>query len=176
LNVLLDEDRAIVSNIPGTTRDTIEDNFTINGVNFRFIDTAGIRITKDEIESFGIERTFKAIDKAEIILYMVDITETTIDDIEQELLFLENEVDFINKKFIIVANKIDQLEDLPVHFSNWNDYEVVYISARRDVNIELLKEMLSSHISKNNIIEGTSTNQCSSLRYFLKNSRSNHKN
>jgi tRNA modification GTPase len=168
LNVLLDDDRAIVSHIPGTTRDTIEDNFTINGVNFRFIDTAGIRITKDEIESFGIERTFKAIDKAEIILYMVDINETTIDDIEQELLFLENEVDFINKKFIIVANKIDKLEDLPVHFSHWNEYEVVYISARRDVNIELLKEILSSHVSKNNIIEGTLLTNARHYDIFLK--------
>ena len=87
LNVLLDEDRAIVSHIPGTTRDTIEDNFTIDGINFRFIDTAGIRITKDELESYGIDRTFKAIDRAEVILYLVDITETTIEEVEQELLF-----------------------------------------------------------------------------------------
>lgn len=168
LNLLLDDDRAIVSHIPGTTRDTIEDNFTINGVNFRFIDTAGIRITKDEIESYGIERTFKAIDKAEVILYVVDITETTIDDIEQELLFLENEVDFINKKFIIVANKIDQLEDLPVHFSHWNDYEVVYISAKRDVNIDTLKEMLTSHISRYNITEGTLLTNARHYDIFLK--------
>lgn len=168
LNLLLDDDRAIVSHIPGTTRDTIEDNFTINGVNFRFIDTAGIRITKDEIESYGIERTFKAIDKAEVILYVVDITETTIDDIEQELLFLENEVDFINKKFIIVANKIDQLEDLPVHFSHWNDYEVVYISAKRDVNIDTLKEMLTAHISRYNITEGTLLTNARHYDIFLK--------
>jgi tRNA modification GTPase len=168
LNALLDDDRAIVSHIPGTTRDTIEDNFTINGVNFRLIDTAGIRITKDEIETIGIERTFKAIDKAEIILYMVDITDTTIEDIEQELLFLENEVDFIHKKFIIVANKIDKLEDLPSHFSQWNDYDVVYISARKDVNIEILKEMLNSHIAENNISEGTLLTNIRHYEIFLK--------
>lgn len=168
LNALLDDDRAIVSHIPGTTRDTIEDNFTINGVNFRLIDTAGIRMTKDEIESIGIERTFKAIDKAEIILYMVDITDTTIEDIEQELLFLENEVDFIHKKFIIVANKIDKLEDLPSHFSQWIDYEVVYISARKDVNIDTLKEMLSSHITENNITEGTLLTNARHYDIFLK--------
>ena len=168
LNALLDDERAIVSHIPGTTRDTIEDNFTINGVNFRLIDTAGIRITKDEIESIGIERTFKAIDKAEIILYMVDITDTTIEDIEQELLFLENEVDFIHKKFIIVANKIDKLEDLPSHFSQWIDYDVVYISARKDVNIDTLKEMLSSHITENNITEGTLLTNARHYDIFLK--------
>jgi len=79
LNTLLKDDRAIVSHIPGTTRDTIEDNFTINGINFRFIDTAGIRLTDNEIETFGIERTFKAIDKADLILYMIDISETSLE-------------------------------------------------------------------------------------------------
>lgn len=168
LNVLLDEDRAIVSHIPGTTRDTIEDNFTIDGINFRFIDTAGIRITKDEVESYGIERTFKAIDRAEVILYLVDITETTIEEVEQELLFLENETDFINKVFIIVANKIDKLEDFPSRFSTWNEYEIVYISARKNVNIDLLKEVLASQINKYAITDNTLLTNVRHYDLFLK--------
>lgn len=168
LNVLLDEDRAIVSHIPGTTRDTIEDNFTIDGINFRFIDTAGIRITKDEVESFGIERTFKAIDRAEVILYLVDITDTTIEEVEQELLFLENEIDFINKAFIIVANKIDKLEDFPSRFSTWNEYEIVYISARKNVNIDLLKEVLASQINKYAITDNTLLTNVRHYDLFLK--------
>jgi len=155
LNALLNDDRAIVSHIPGTTRDTIEDNFTINGITFRFIDTAGIRISQDEIESFGIERTFKAIDKAEIILYMLDITDTSIEEVEKELLFLENEIDFIQKKFIIVANKIDQLNELPPHFCDWNDYDVAYISAKRKVNIDSILDLLSAHVAQNRIVDTT---------------------
>jgi tRNA modification GTPase len=72
LNALLKDDRAIVSDIHGTTRDTIEDTIDINGVTFRFIDTAGIRQTTDEIEQIGIERNYGAIEKARIILWMID--------------------------------------------------------------------------------------------------------
>ncbi|HPT53114.1 MAG TPA: tRNA uridine-5-carboxymethylaminomethyl(34) synthesis GTPase MnmE, partial [Bacteroidales bacterium] len=80
LNAMLQEDRAIVSHIPGTTRDTIEDVFTIEGISFRFIDTAGIRSSDDEIEQFGIQRTFRAIEKADIILYLIDINDTSISE------------------------------------------------------------------------------------------------
>jgi len=155
LNCLLEDDRAIVSHIPGTTRDTIEDNFTINGTNFRFIDTAGIRLTDNEIEFFGIERTFKAIDKADIILYMIDISETSLEDIEKELLFLENEIDSIRKKLIIVANKIDQLNELPKHLTEWDDYDIVFISAKRNVNIDEIREILTQHIDRYNISDTT---------------------
>jgi tRNA modification GTPase len=155
LNCLLDDDRAIVSHIPGTTRDTIEDNFTINGKNFRFIDTAGIRLTDDEIETYGIERTFKAIDKADIILYIIDISETSLEEVEKELMFLENEIDFVNKKLIIVANKIDQLNELPRHFSDWNEYDIAFVSAKRKVNIETIRELLTQHIDKHNIADTT---------------------
>jgi tRNA modification GTPase len=155
LNCLLNDERAIVSHIPGTTRDTVEDNFTINGTNFRFIDTAGIRLTDDEIETFGIERTFKAIDKADIILYMIDISNTSLEDVEKELIFLENEIDFIHKKLIIVANKIDQLNELPKHFNDWEEYDIAFISAKRNVNIEEIRDLLSQHIDQHNIVETT---------------------
>ena len=82
LNALLGDDRAIVSDIPGTTRDTVEDTFTYHGTTFRFIDTAGIRTSEDEIENFGIERTFKAVENADIVLYLIDINATTIDDVD----------------------------------------------------------------------------------------------
>ena len=155
LNCLLNDERAIVSHIPGTTRDTVEDNFTINGTNFKFIDTAGIRLTDDEIETFGIERTFKAIDKADIILYMIDISSTSLEDVEKELIFLENEIDFIHKKLIIVANKIDQLNELPKHFNDWEEYDIAFISAKRNVNIEEIRELLTQHIDQHNIAETT---------------------
>jgi len=155
LNCLLKDDRAIVSHIPGTTRDTIEDNFTINGINFRFIDTAGIRLTDDEVETFGIERTFKAIDKADTILYMIDISETSLEEVEKELLFLENETDFIHKKLIIVANKIDQLNELPKHFIEWEEYDIAFISAKRNVNIDDIRELLIKHVEKQKITDTT---------------------
>ena len=155
LNCLLKDDRAIVSHIPGTTRDTIEDNFNINGINFRFIDTAGIRITNDEIETFGIERTFKAIDKADIILYMIDITETSLDEVEKELLFLENEIEFNRKKLIIVANKIDELNELPKNFTEWEEYDIAFISAKRNVNIDEIRDLLTQHIDQKDIADTT---------------------
>ena len=163
LNALLKDDRAIVSHIPGTTRDTIEDNFNINGINFRFIDTAGIRLTDDEIETFGIERTFKAIDKADIILYMIDISETSLEEVEKELLFLENEIDFIHKKLILVANKIDHLNELPKHFTDWEEYDIAFISAKRNVNIDDIRELLTQHIDKKNI---TDTALLTNVRHY----------
>ena len=77
LNVLLNEDKAIVSDIHGTTRDVIEDTINIGGITFRFIDTAGIRETNDTIESLGIERTFQKLDQAEIVLWMVDSSDAS---------------------------------------------------------------------------------------------------
>jgi tRNA modification GTPase len=163
LNCLLKDDRAIVSHIPGTTRDTIEDNFNVKGINFRFIDTAGIRLTDDEIETFGIERTFKAIDKAEIILYIIDITETSVAEFEKELLFLENEIDFIRKKLIIVANKIDELSELPKLFTDWNEYDIAFISAKRNVNIDDIRELLTQYIGQQKI---TDTTLLTNIRHY----------
>jgi tRNA modification GTPase len=152
---MLNDDRAIVSKIPGTTRDTIEDTFNIDGVIFRFIDTAGIRLAEDEVESYGIERTFKAIEKADIILYMVDINKTTLKDVEEELLYFENEIDFLNKRLIIVANKIDELNEMPHHFSEWNDLDIVYISAKRKVNLNYIHEILIESVNSLQITNQT---------------------
>ena len=100
LNALLKDDRAIVSDVHGTTRDTIEDTIDINGVTFRFIDTAGIRQTSDQVEQIGIERTYAAIDKARIVIWMIDEEPS-----QEELSKITKLCEY--KKLIAVRNKID---------------------------------------------------------------------
>ncbi len=106
LNRLLKDDRAIVSDIHGTTRDTIEDTIDINGITFRFIDTAGIRQTTDQVEQIGIERTYAAIDKARIVIWMID-TEPSQEDLGKIISLTDN------KQLIVVKNKIDKTEKQP---------------------------------------------------------------
>ena len=142
LNTLLHDERAIVSHIPGTTRDTIEDVLNIGGVTFRFIDTAGIRSSDDEIENYGIERTYQAVAKADVILYMVDAASTSVDEIQEEINFLKEEVDMEDKKLILVANKIDSLTEMPHQLMHLKEYEIVYVSAKRNVNIEAITDQL----------------------------------
>ena len=107
LNALLKDDRAIVSDIHGTTRDTIEDTIDINGITFRFIDTAGIRQTSDEVEQIGIERTYAAIEKARIILWLIDTNPT-----EEEIQEMQERCS--NKSLIIIINKIDKQTDISI--------------------------------------------------------------
>jgi tRNA modification GTPase len=106
LNALLKDERAIVSDIHGTTRDTIEDTIDINGITFRFIDTAGIRQTSDEIEKIGINRTYAAIEKARIVLWLID-EEPSQEELNEMRLYSEN------KELIILRNKIDKAEIEP---------------------------------------------------------------
>lgn len=155
LNALLGDDRAIVSDIPGTTRDTVEDTFTYHGTTFRFIDTAGIRTSEDEIENFGIERTFKAVENADIVLYLIDINTTTIDDVEAEMTFIRQKINIEEKKIILVANKIDEMETLPRQFSEWDKLETVFVSAKRKVNLESIGEMLLRYVEERKVSEST---------------------
>ncbi|MBR1991636.1 MAG: tRNA uridine-5-carboxymethylaminomethyl(34) synthesis GTPase MnmE [Bacteroidales bacterium] len=155
LNALLGDDRAIVSDIPGTTRDTVEDTFTYHGTTFRFIDTAGIRTSEDEIENFGIERTFKAVENADIVLYLIDINATTIDDVEAEMTFIRQKINLEEKKILLVANKIDEMETLPRQFSEWDKLETVFVSAKRKVNLESIGEMLLRYVEERNVSENT---------------------
>lgn len=155
LNALLGDDRAIVSDIPGTTRDTVEDTFTYHGTTFRFIDTAGIRTSEDEIENFGIERTFKAVENADIVLYLIDINATTIDDVEAEMTFIRQKINIEEKKIILVANKIDEMETLPRQFSEWDKLETIFVSAKRKVNLEAIGEMLLRYVEERNVSENT---------------------
>jgi len=142
LNALLNEERAIVSEIPGTTRDTIEDTITFQGVTFRFIDTAGLRKSANDIELLGIERTYQKIEQAQIILYVIDISQTTVDDIKSDLADFSEKINDPEKKFIVVANKIDQLVKTPVKFRELVELETIFISAKRKENINQITESL----------------------------------
>jgi tRNA modification GTPase len=138
LNRLLRDDRAIVSSVHGTTRDTIEDCIDLNGITFRFIDTAGIRQTTDEVEQIGINRTFSAIDKAHIILWIID-TAPTEEDI-QEILELSKD-----KPLIIIRNKIDITSDkstLSPTCSLLKDIPIIEISAKQGINIDKLEQAI----------------------------------
>ena len=143
LNLLLNEEKAIVSDIHGTTRDVIEDCVNIQGVTFRFIDTAGIRQTADKIENLGIERSFQQIEKAEIVLWLVDGTNAS-EHIEwlTEKIFQHAK----NKKIVLIFNKIDKLSDEELdileHLFSSFDCEKIKISAKKRLNTELLQKLL----------------------------------
>ena len=121
LNALLEDNRAIVSDIPGTTRDTIEDTLTLDGVTFRFIDTAGIRHSDDVIESVGIERSYQAAQKASIILYLVDAREQ---EIEAELAAFGQQVPLEGKTLLLLANKSDLLPSLNSQFKGSQSIQI----------------------------------------------------
>jgi tRNA modification GTPase len=132
LNRLLKDDRAIVSDIHGTTRDTIEDTIDINGITFRFIDTAGIRQTQDEVEQIGITRTYAAIDKARIVLWLIDEEPSTeeINDISQRA---------ENKKLIIIRNKADKADNNSYNLLN---RPFITISAKFGTGIDELEQAI----------------------------------
>ncbi len=132
LNALLKDDRAIVSDIHGTTRDTIEDTIDIKGITFRFIDTAGIRQTSDEVEQIGIERTYAAIEKARIVLWLID-KEPSIEEINDISQRAEN------KKLIVVKNKIDKEENNSYNLLN---LPFVAISAKFGTGMEELERAI----------------------------------
>lgn len=142
LNTILNEERAIVSEIPGTTRDALEDVVILDGISFRFIDTAGLRKTDDTIENLGIDITYKKIEQAEIVLYIVDINKTSFEDISAELADFKRNISNPDKKFIIIANKIDLLNETPSHFRDFVNIETIFMSAKRKENIQELKDML----------------------------------
>lgn len=147
LNIFLNEDKAIVTDIPGTTRDAIEDTMVISGITFRFIDTAGLREGKDIIENIGIEKTYEKIEKASIVIYIFDISESTIDEIKKTILDFNKNFIGKNKKLIVVANKTDLLVESPKGFRKLTEFEPVFISAKRRENINLIIEKLIAYAS-----------------------------
>ena len=147
LNRLLKDDRAIVSDIHGTTRDTIEDTIDIKGITFRFIDTAGIRQTTDTIEQIGIDRTYAAIEKARIVLWLID-QEPSTGDISEVTQRTEN------KKLIVVANKIDKEDNNSYNLLN---LPFIAISAKFGTGMEALEQAIYEAadiptLTENNII------------------------
>ena len=146
LNALLNDNRAIVSEIAGTTRDTIEDEIIIEGMCFRFIDTAGIRDTKDSIETIGIEKTFEKINQAKVVLYLFDGATAGFEKVSADLKKLEEHIK--GKQLIVIANKMDQ-GDAPQIKANFCDIEnLLFISAKHKENIQHLKTLLTDKVKK----------------------------
>jgi tRNA modification GTPase len=139
LNTLLEEDRAIVSEIPGTTRDTIEDEITIDGILFRFIDTAGIRATTDAVEGIGVSKTFEKMKQSAIVLYVFDVHEITIRALNEALDEVMPQIG--NAQLLLVGNKMD-MEDLTYIQDEFKDFDVLFISAKEKLYIEDLKARL----------------------------------
>lgn len=137
LNALLNEERAIVSEIAGTTRDTVEDEINIKGINFRFIDTAGIRETQDIIEAKGVERTFEKIKSSAIVLYLFDAVETPETELQEILQNLKEVISANNSSLIVVANKADIID---LNLAEVED--VIQISAKEKVNLSALENAL----------------------------------
>ncbi|WP_149525893.1 tRNA uridine-5-carboxymethylaminomethyl(34) synthesis GTPase MnmE [Sphingobacterium hotanense] len=145
LNALLNEERAIVSDIAGTTRDTIEDEINIHGVTFRFIDTAGIRQTEDLIEAKGVERTMEKMKQARLIIYLFDPTQDHIAAVQQQI----KEVEVLNIPFVTIINKSDLLsEDQRAEYAVLNP---IYISAKQQQGIEGLKDELLNQVNLSQI-------------------------
>jgi len=154
LNAILNEDRAIVSEIPGTTRDTIEDTIVIGGYSFRFIDTAGLRAAENKIESIGIEKTWEKINEASVILYVFDVSEDSFNDVTDALIEFKDLLENESKQFILVGNKTDKLDILPRGFKQFVEYETVFVSGKRRENIHLIAESLLKTIKQANISDG----------------------
>ncbi|MEQ8686846.1 MAG: tRNA uridine-5-carboxymethylaminomethyl(34) synthesis GTPase MnmE [Imperialibacter sp.] len=146
LNALLKEDKAIVSDIAGTTRDSIEDEINIEGVAFRFIDTAGIRETTDIIEALGVERTHSKMKEASLILYLFDLVNDNITDINKEINKLEN----LGKPFIPIGNKIDKAPEALVAQLKEDD-RFIFISASQQQYLEELKDKILDQVNLKNV-------------------------
>ncbi len=144
LNRLLNEEKAIVSEIAGTTRDAIEDTIHLGGINFRFIDTAGIRSTTDTIESIGIKRAFDKIDKARIVLYLADAQSNTnvvvneIDEFSKRITSSQQLIILVNKEDKTTQNHVDEL----IGEVSQKGYMAMAISAKEGHNIDALQQLL----------------------------------
>ncbi len=173
LNALLNEERAIVSPIAGTTRDTIEDELVIGGIGFRFIDTAGIRETEDVVESIGIRKTFEKIEQAQVVLFLIDSLQLIMDNENSVKIQIEKiRNQFPLKPLIVVTNKIDKLDSKQrKQFNNQlsiiNYQLLIEISAKNKTGIEELKNQLLSFVNtgalRNNETIVTNTRHYDSL-------------
>lgn len=149
LNALVGDDRAIVSDIAGTTRDTIEETMTIDGTLFRFIDTAGLRTTQDEVEKIGISRSYKKMSEAEIVLALLDVT-VPEEENEHSISDIVNNLNVKSQKLIVLLNKVDVLgSNINVSLLNNTvsspDEKVtkLYISAKTGFGLDTLRTLLS---------------------------------
>ena len=148
LNVLLNDERAIVSEIPGTTRDVIEDEMVLGGINFRFIDTAGLRETQDVIEAIGVGRTREQMKKASLILYLFDLSNTTDEEIKKEV----EELDRLAIPYLKIGNKMDKADAKQLQKLAQEGF--IVISASEKTNITLLKETILNRFQVTHVKQG----------------------
>jgi len=147
LNTLLNEEKAIVSDIAGTTRDAIEDEIIINGVAFRFIDTAGIRETEDIIESIGIKKSYEKADNAQLIIFLIDANKFIHSSTEflREIEIIKER--FPNKRLLVIANKVDTLSCHDTSILESEIDNLILLSAKNKTGIEDLKTELTSLVN-----------------------------
>ena len=147
LNTLLNENRAIVSDIPGTTRDTIEEVINIDGILFRLIDTAGLRQhTADTIEHAGVERSLEKMKQADLVIYLFDAGEK-----KSEVRNKKSELDKQQLNYLLVANKIDELGEGQVRKELSGVEKIIFISARQNLHTEVLKEKMVDAVLKGKV-------------------------
>jgi tRNA modification GTPase len=145
LNALLNEERAIVSDIAGTTRDTVEDEMVIEGIRYRFVDTAGIRKTDDTIENLGIERTMKKAKQANVVMFLFDASTYTPTQLKSELSELKSNRNNLEDRLILVANKTDKATEIVN--DKFKGFEAVSISAKNKSGIDELKSRLTQFVN-----------------------------
>lgn len=164
LNRLLNEEKAIVSDIAGTTRDVIEDELLIEGIRFRLIDTAGLRTATDTIEAIGVERTMQQMEKASLIIYLFDASEI-------DLSFISNQLLEFNAPYLLVGNKMDKLTSgKKAEFESVYS-DIIWISASNDLNINQLKNILVKKVKTKEIKIGDTV--VTNLRHFQHLSQTN---
>jgi len=153
LNALLNEEKAIVSHIEGTTRDAIEDEITIDGVAYRFIDTAGIRATEDYVENIGIKKTFEKIEQAQLIIYLFDLEK--INSNKSTIKIVHEEVEKLKKKhpkkhILVIANKVDTINKQVKNevVKVFENIELLFLSAKEKTGIHELTETLTQLANK----------------------------
>jgi tRNA modification GTPase len=151
LNALLNEERAIVSAIAGTTRDTIEDELVIDGIGFRFIDTAGIRQTTDEVESIGIQKTFEKIELAQVVLYLFESFKFPVSGLNYLTEIEEIKNKYPQKQVVVVINKIDlitaaQIQDIKQQLASIAVLPIL-LSAKNKLGVDELKNQLLSLVN-----------------------------
>ncbi|EIJ37294.1 tRNA uridine-5-carboxymethylaminomethyl(34) synthesis GTPase MnmE [Galbibacter orientalis] len=174
LNALLNEERAIVSDIAGTTRDTIEDEISIGGIGFRFIDTAGIRDTKDVVESIGIKKTFEKIEQAQVVVYLIDSTKLIgnkdfIKNIRLELEKIKNK--FPQKPLVIIANKKDQISEDLQDFILTEIADIAHTNAKTKALLIAAKGNSGVEELKNILLEFVNTGALRNNETIITNSR-----
>jgi tRNA modification GTPase len=155
LNALLMEERAIVSEIPGTTRDTIEDTLIISGIEYRFIDTAGLRETADQVELMGIKKTYEKVLQASVIL-MIDEISDPAEAINKRAESIRDKIDGTGKRLIILINKTDtasadEIQKLGRKINLAGDDKLLFISAKEKTGLDELRVLLHETIMKNQL-------------------------